>query len=53
MSFATGQILWHEGTPGEYWWVLLDGRIELLRRTPQREPVVAGTLERRRSHESS
>ena len=46
VRFATGEVLWHEGTPAEYWWVLLDGRIELLRRTPQREPTVAAMLER-------
>ena len=46
VGFATGDVLWHEGMPAEYWWVLLDGRIELLRRTPQREPVVAALLER-------
>ena len=46
VHFAVGDVLWHEGTPAEYWWVLLDGRIELLRRTPQREPTVAAVLER-------
>ena len=39
-------MLWHEGTPADHWWVLLEGRIELLRRTPQREAAVAALLQR-------
>ncbi len=45
VAFATGDVLWHEGTPAEYWWVLLEGRIELMRRTPHSEPTVAALLE--------
>ena len=46
VAFAAGEVLWHAGTPAVYWWVLLDGRIELVRGTPQHEWAVAGVLER-------
>jgi signal transduction histidine kinase len=44
--FAPGDILFRQGTPADYWWVLLDGRVELIRRAGREENVV-GVMERR------
>jgi signal transduction histidine kinase len=43
--FETGDVLFHEGESADFWWVLLAGRVELLRRTRWEESV-AGVMER-------
>ncbi|MDR3034466.1 MAG: cyclic nucleotide-binding domain-containing protein [Kitasatospora sp.] len=35
-----GDVLFHEGEPADYWWVLIEGTIDLLRRTGPEETVV-------------
>jgi len=46
LRFAEGDVMWHEGEPAVYWWVLLEGRIELVRRVLHRESAVAAVVER-------
>src|SRR5262245_32394772 len=41
LPFAKGEVLFVQGAPADYWWVLLDGRIELSRRAGREETVVA------------
>jgi signal transduction histidine kinase len=41
VEFAAGQVLFHQGQPAEAWWVLLAGRLELIRRIGREEKVVA------------
>jgi CRP-like cAMP-binding protein len=36
-----GVVLFREGQPADFWWVLVDGAIELLRRTGREDIVVA------------
>jgi signal transduction histidine kinase len=45
VRFETGDVLFHEGEPADFWWVLLSGRVELLRRTRWEESV-AGVMDR-------
>jgi signal transduction histidine kinase len=45
VRFQPGDVLFREGDPAEFWWVLLDGRVDLLRRSGHEESVV-GTFER-------
>ena len=45
VSFQEGDVLFREGEPAEFWWVLLDGRIELLRRSGH-EVSVIGVMDR-------
>jgi len=45
VSFHEGDVLFREGDPAEFWWVLLDGRIELLRRSGHEESVI-GVMDR-------
>ena len=45
VSFETGDVLFREGQPADFWWVLLQGRVELLRRTRWEESV-AGVMDR-------
>jgi signal transduction histidine kinase len=40
VRFAEGDVLFREGEPADYWWVLLDGRVELGRRAGREESVV-------------
>jgi signal transduction histidine kinase len=40
VHFDKGDVLFREGDAADYWWALLDGRIELLRRSGQEESVV-------------
>ncbi len=40
VHFDEGDVLFREGDAADFWWVLLDGRIELLRRAGQEESVV-------------
>jgi signal transduction histidine kinase len=41
VTFDDGDVLFHEGEPSDFWWVLLNGRIELLRRSGHEESVIA------------
>ena len=41
VSFDEGDVLFHEGEPSEFWWVLLGGRLELLRRSGHEVSVIA------------
>ena len=41
VSFGEGEVLFREGEPSEFWWVLLDGRVELLRRSGHEDSVIA------------
>ena len=45
VRFETGDVLFREGETADFWWVLLAGRVELLRRTRWEESV-AGVMER-------
>ncbi len=40
VHFDEGDVLFHEGDAADFWWVLLDGRVELLRRDRREESVV-------------
>jgi signal transduction histidine kinase len=46
VGFDEGQELFHEGAPAEFWWVLVDGRIDLVRQAGREEPVVLVTTDR-------
>ena len=39
-----GELLFHEGRPADSWWVLLEGRIQLVR-VLRREQTVVGAFE--------
>ena len=41
VEVTPGVDLFTEGDPADYWWVLVDGAVDLLRRTGPREQVVA------------
>ena len=41
VPFAAGDELFREGEPADYWWVLLEGGVELVRRAGREETVVA------------
>jgi signal transduction histidine kinase len=45
VRFENGDVLFHEGEPADFWWVLVEGRVELLRRTRWEESV-AGVMDR-------
>ncbi len=45
VRFERGDVLFHEGEAADFWWVLLAGRVELLRRTRWEESV-AGVMDR-------
>jgi signal transduction histidine kinase len=44
--FDEGQELFHEGDPASFWWVLIDGKVDLVRQAGREEPVVMMTMER-------
>jgi signal transduction histidine kinase len=46
VRFAAGDELFHEGEPATSWWVLLDGRVDLVRQAGREEPVVMMTMDR-------
>jgi signal transduction histidine kinase len=46
VDFADGQELFREGDLAAFWWVLLDGRVQLVRRAGRDEAVVMMTMER-------
>jgi signal transduction histidine kinase len=41
VPFSTGEVLFRQGVRADYWWVLIEGRVELLRRAGREETVVA------------
>jgi signal transduction histidine kinase len=45
VRFETGDVLFREGESADFWWVLLAGRVELVRRTRWEESV-AGVMDR-------
>jgi signal transduction histidine kinase len=45
VHFDSGDVLFREGEAADFWWVLLEGRVELLRRTRWEESV-AGVMDR-------
>jgi len=45
VRFEPGDVLFREGEAADFWWVLLAGRVELLRRTRWEESV-AGVMDR-------
>jgi len=45
VRFESGDVLFREGEAADFWWVLLEGRVELLRRTRWEESV-AGVMDR-------
>jgi len=40
VPFDEGAVLFREGDPADFWWVLLDGRVDGVRRTGHEESVV-------------
>ena len=46
VRFEPGDVVFHQGEPADFWWVLLEGRVELSRRAG-REETVANVMERR------
>ena len=44
LRFEDGQELFHEAQPADYWWVLLDGSIQLVRHVGHEETVI-GVME--------
>ena len=46
VPFEEGQVLFREGDRADSWWVLIDGRVELVRRAGREEAVVMMTMER-------
>ena len=40
-GFELGDILFTEGQPAEYWWVLLSGTVDLIRHVGREDAVVA------------
>src|SRR2546430_7272565 len=45
VHFESGDVLFQEGEAADFWWVLVEGRVELLRRTRWEESV-AGVMAR-------
>jgi signal transduction histidine kinase len=45
VPFVEGQELFRAGEPADAWWVLIDGRVNLVRRT-EREESVVGVMDR-------
>jgi signal transduction histidine kinase len=41
VRFGLGEVLFRQGVRADYWWVLIEGRVELLRRAGRDETVVA------------
>jgi signal transduction histidine kinase len=44
VPFTTGERLWTQGDPAEWWWVLLEGRIDLVR-TVGHEETLLGAMD--------
>lgn len=46
VPFHEGLELFHEGEPADCWWMLLEGRVDLVRRAGREEAVVMMTMDR-------
>ena len=46
VPITAGVELFHEGDPAAFWWVLLDGTVDLVRQAGREQPVVMMTMER-------
>ena len=46
VRFEAGEELFHEGEPADFWWVLVEGTVELVRRAGREEAVVLMTMDR-------
>src|SRR5262249_8976632 len=46
VRFTDDQELFREGDPADFWWVLLEGRVDLARRAGREEAVVMRTMDR-------
>lgn len=44
VAFGPGEVLWVEGDRADDWWVIIDGAIDLVRRT-EREDMVVGRMD--------
>ena len=42
IEFEPGDVLWIEGQPANFWWVLLDGHVELVRHVAREVAVMGG-----------
>ena len=45
VAFDANEELFKEGDPAAFWWVLLDGKIQIVRRAGRSEPVVMTVME--------
>jgi signal transduction histidine kinase len=45
IAFDANEELFKEGDPAAFWWVLLDGKIQIVRRAGRSEPVVMTVME--------
>ena len=45
VAFDANEELFKEGDPAAFWWVLLDGKIQIVRRAGRGEPVVMTVME--------
>ena len=45
IAFTDGEELFHEGKPADFWWILLEGNVQLVRRAGRESPVVIMTME--------
>ena len=41
VAFAPGDVLFEQGAPADHWWVLLEGKVELSRRSEHEEILLA------------
>ena len=40
VPFSAGEELWRQGTPAEFWWVLLEGQVDLVRTVGHEETLL-------------
>ena len=40
VTFTDGEELFHEGQPADFWWILIEGNVQLVRRAGRESPVV-------------
>ncbi len=45
ITFVDGEELFQEGTPADFWWILLEGTVQGVRRAGRESPVVIMTME--------
>jgi len=45
IAFSEGEELFHEGKPADFWWILIEGNVQLVRRAGRESPVVIMTME--------